>query len=140
MEELGMSASVQYCRECNKYHRSKLDCPFERAAFGAPGDGYDGPARMVPRQADRDVAAAMAVAEAMDRVSADMADPDANIKNPGHYSQYKIEPITFIEENNIPYSEGNVIKYICRWRKKDGVRDLKKAREYIDLMIAREEK
>ncbi len=80
-------------------------------------DGYDGPARMVSK-----------------------VDPDANIKNPAHYSRYKIEPLEFIEENGIPYSEGNVIKYVCRWRYKDGIRDLKKAREYIDLIIAREEK
>ena len=29
----------------------------------------------------------------------------------------------------------NVIKYICRWKKKDGLKDLKKAREYIDFLI-----
>ena len=67
-------------------------------------------------------------------------DPDADVKNPAHYQRYKIEPITFIEENAIPYSEGNVIKYICRWRFKDGIRDLKKAREYIDKLIERAER
>ncbi len=66
-------------------------------------------------------------------------DVDADIKNPTHYNRYKIEPIAFIEENGIPYSEGNVIKYVCRWRHKDGIRDLKKAREYIDKIIRREE-
>ena len=66
-------------------------------------------------------------------------DPDADVKNPTHYSQFKIEPIDFIEDNGIPYSEGNVIKYVCRWRQKDGIRDLKKARQYLDIMIRREE-
>lgn len=65
-------------------------------------------------------------------------DPDADLKNPTHYRCYTIEPIDFIEANGLPYSEGNVIKYICRWRYKDGVRDLKKAREYIDKIIERE--
>lgn len=59
---------------------------------------------------------------------------------PDHYTQYKIEPITFVAVNNIPFIEGNVIKYICRWRKKDGLQDLKKAKRYIDLLIEHEER
>jgi hypothetical protein len=33
------------------------------------------------------------------------------------------------------YLEGNVIKYISRWRKKNGMADLEKAKHYIDLLI-----
>jgi hypothetical protein len=33
------------------------------------------------------------------------------------------------------YLEGNVVKYISRWRKKNGMADLEKARHYIDLLI-----
>ena len=33
-----------------------------------------------------------------------------------HYKQYEIQPIEFITKNNIPYIEGNVIKYLLRWR------------------------
>ena len=40
------------------------------------------------------------------------------IKHPPHYFRFKIEPITFIMQNEIPYAEGNTIKYICRWRHK----------------------
>ena len=40
------------------------------------------------------------------------------IKHPPHYFRFKIEPITFIMQNGIPYAEGNAIKYICRWRYK----------------------
>ena len=40
------------------------------------------------------------------------------IKHPPHYFRFKIEPITFVMQNNIPYAEGNAIKYICRWRHK----------------------
>ena len=34
---------------------------------------------------------------------------DDKIKKPNHYNM-KIQPATFIMENNIPYAEGNVIK------------------------------
>ena len=34
----------------------------------------------------------------------------------------------------------NVIKYICRWKKKDGLRDLKKAKEYVEYLIEEVEK
>jgi hypothetical protein len=57
------------------------------------------------------------------------------VKNPPHYAQYAIQPIEFIIKNNIGYCVGNVIKYVCRYNLKDGIQDLKKAREYIDIMI-----
>lgn len=52
-----------------------------------------------------------------------------------HYKVMKIEPVTFIIANDIPFVEGNIIKYVCRWRSKGGVEDLKKARHYIDMLI-----
>jgi hypothetical protein len=55
--------------------------------------------------------------------------------SPNHYARWAIEPITFIMRNNIPYAAGNVIKYIMRFDDKDGLKDLKKARRYIDMMI-----
>ena len=55
--------------------------------------------------------------------------------SPEHYSQFKIEPFDFIHENGLGFAEGNVIKYICRWRAKDGVEDLEKAMRYIQLLI-----
>ena len=65
------------------------------------------------------------------------------IKNPPHYFRFKIEPITFVMQNNIPYAEGNAIKYLCRWRykhdtKEAQIEDLKKAKQYIDLLIEQE--
>ena len=65
------------------------------------------------------------------------------IKNPPHYFRFKIEPITFIMQNNIPYAEGNAIKYICRWRykhttKEERIADLKKAQQYLNLLIEQE--
>ena len=54
---------------------------------------------------------------------------------PPHYD-YSIQPVDFIVENDIPFCEGNVIKYICRWKLKNGRDDLLKARHYIDILIA----
>lgn len=52
----------------------------------------------------------------------------------GHYKKYKIQPIEFIHTNNIPFIEGNIIKYVCRWRDKNGIKDLEKAEHYIQLL------
>lgn len=52
-----------------------------------------------------------------------------------HYKDMPIQPVEFIHANSIGYFEGNVIKYVARWRKKNGVADLEKARHYIDLLI-----
>lgn len=60
--------------------------------------------------------------------------------NPKHYNRYKIEPWDFIAENGIGYFEGNVIKYVCRWKEKNGVEDLKKARAYLDRLIENTER
>ena len=55
--------------------------------------------------------------------------------DPKHYNQHKIQPINFIMENNLGFCEGNIIKYVCRYRKKGGVEDLHKAKQYIDFLI-----
>ena len=52
-----------------------------------------------------------------------------------HYKKYKIQPIEFIVKNNIGFVEGNVIKYILRFKEKGGVQDLLKAKHYIELLI-----
>lgn len=55
-----------------------------------------------------------------------------------HYKGMKIQPVQFIHANNIGYLEGNIIKYVCRWRGKNGMADLEKAKHYIELLIALE--
>lgn len=57
-----------------------------------------------------------------------------------HYKHYVIQPVEFIKANNIPFIEGNIIKYVCRWKSKNGLEDLLKARHYIDLLISYEER
>jgi hypothetical protein len=58
----------------------------------------------------------------------------------GHYKDLAIQPAEFIHKNGIGYMEGAVIKYLTRWRNKNGVEDLKKARHYLDLLIEMEAK
>ena len=42
-------------------------------------------------------------------------------------------------EKNVPFAEGNVMKYVFRWKEKDGLKDLYKARDYLNAVIAHEE-
>ena len=52
-----------------------------------------------------------------------------------HYKAKEIQPWDYIAANQIGYFEGNVIKYVSRWREKGGIDDLKKARHYLDKLI-----
>jgi hypothetical protein len=52
-----------------------------------------------------------------------------------HYKKYQIQPVEFIIKNNIGFVEGNIIKYILRFKEKGGVQDLLKAKHYIELLI-----
>jgi len=52
-----------------------------------------------------------------------------------HYKDMPIQPIEFIQKNGLSFAQGNVIEYICRYKAKNGLQDLKKARHYIDLLI-----
>jgi hypothetical protein len=52
-----------------------------------------------------------------------------------HYKAFVIEPMEFNIRNGIPFAEGNIIKYVCRWKAKGGVQDLEKARHYLDALI-----
>lgn len=57
-----------------------------------------------------------------------------------HYKSLAIQPIEYIHANNIPFAEGSVIKYVTRWRTKNGIKDLEKARHFLDLLIELEAK
>jgi hypothetical protein len=54
---------------------------------------------------------------------------------PIHYKSESIQPIDLIEALNLSFSEGNIIKYVARWRKKNGVEDLYKAKWYLERLI-----
>lgn len=74
-----------------------------------------------------------------------MGDPDASVVNhPQHYiSETGLETIDVIEAFTFDLTgmdavcTANVLKYICRWKNKNGLQDLKKARWYLDRLIDR---
>ena len=57
-----------------------------------------------------------------------------------HYKDLKIQPIDYILGNQLGYCEANVVKYVSRWQSKGGIDDLRKAKHYIDFLIAHEVK
>lgn len=61
---------------------------------------------------------------------------DINEKQVGgdHY-KIAIQPWDYIIANNLGYLEGNVIKYVSRHAKKNGVQDLEKAKHYLEKLI-----
>jgi hypothetical protein len=67
--------------------------------------------------------------------------PTANETQIGgdHYKAKSIQPWDFIAANQLGYFEGNIVKYVSRWRDKGGINDLKKARHYLDKLIELED-
>ncbi len=73
-------------------------------------------------------------AEHMDKMYGNIKHDAVN--HPSHYTRGRIEVIDFIEDQQLPYHLGNVIKYIARaGYKGDKLEDLKKARWYLDRYI-----
>ena len=56
-----------------------------------------------------------------------------------HYRKHAIQPIEYILKNNLGPCEANVVKYVTRWRDKGGVKDLRKAIHYLELLIEHSE-
>jgi len=63
---------------------------------------------------------------------------DKNQVGGDHYKKMKIEPVEYIAKNGIGFLEGNIIKYVSRYKSKGGLEDLKKAKHYLDLLINEE--
>jgi len=65
---------------------------------------------------------------------------DDMVNHPPHYNQYGVECIDALRaatgEGFEYYLQGNVMKYLWRYRYKNGVEDLKKANWYLELLIA----
>lgn len=57
-----------------------------------------------------------------------------------HYKGFPFEPVDIAEAYQLNFNEGNIVKYLLRWRKKDGIKDLRKARYYIERLIGLEER
>lgn len=68
--------------------------------------------------------------------------PKSSVSHPPHYTAGKVECIDAIESATMGLDGleavcvGNVLKYMWRWRFKNGVEDLRKARWYLDKLIS----
>lgn len=54
-----------------------------------------------------------------------------------HYKKRGIQPIQFIQANDLGFEEGSIVKYVTRWRDKDGIKDLNKIIHYAQFLIAK---
>lgn len=54
--------------------------------------------------------------------------------NGNHYKSMKIQPVEYITANNLSFIEGNIIKYVSRYREKNGMEDIRKAHHMLELL------
>lgn len=93
-------------------------------------------ANMAAKRKEVDVTLANMVAKTLEEPVVELPKQEDVINHPSHYTRGKIEVIDFIEDQQLPYHLGNVIKYIARaGYKGDKLEDLKKARWYLDRYI-----
>jgi len=57
------------------------------------------------------------------------------VTHPSHYNQGKTEMWDYSAQHNLDFFEGNVVKYVTRWKHKNGIQDLYKAKQYLDKYI-----
>jgi uncharacterized protein DUF3310 len=63
------------------------------------------------------------------------------VKHPNHYTTGSIEVIDYIQDKDLNFALGNVVKYVSRAdHKGNAIEDLKKARQYLDFEIAKRER
>lgn len=61
------------------------------------------------------------------------------VSNQAHYTQFPIQVIEFCQVNNLSWCASNVVKYVCRENKKNGVEDLNKALTYLACLVVYKE-
>ena len=59
---------------------------------------------------------------------------DRQVGSTQHYKDFKIQPIEFITANKLSFIQASIIKYICRYDKKNGKEDIDKAIHYCELL------
>ena len=59
---------------------------------------------------------------------------EERVVHPSHYNR-GIEMWDYAYSHKLDFFEGNVVKYVTRWRDKNGIEDLKKAKQYLDKLI-----
>ena len=61
-------------------------------------------------------------------------DKKERVHHPTHYNK-GIEMLDYSYSHNLDFFEGNIVKYVTRWKEKNGIEDLKKAKSYLDKLI-----
>ena len=66
---------------------------------------------------------------------------DINQKQVGgtHYTDVKYAPWDVVLDWNLGYLDGTALKYISRWKKKNGLEDIKKAIHFLEKLVEVEE-
>lgn len=72
------------------------------------------------------------------KINRNFVKPEVYNKGSIHYKGFTIEPGFFINANNLPFAEGNVIKYTCRHKLKGKAEDVKKAIHYLEMILERD--
>ena len=49
-----------------------------------------------------------------------------------HYQTMKMQPFEYIFKNHLDFFQGSVVKYVSRWRNKNGIEDLRKAKNTLE--------
>ena len=112
-----------------------LDELFADGSFTSP-EGYDTYEEYMAKwqlKEEQDEARARAIAQNGN----DGLHYDALDKQPGgdHYKKRAIQPIEYIIKNGMNFLEGNVVKYVTRYKDKGGKQDLEKAIHYLELLV-----
>ena len=67
-----------------------------------------------------------------------MSDLETDKIKPSYYHKGNVDTIQFCIENDLDFLQGNVVKYVVRYKGKNGLEDLEKAKEYLDRLIKNE--
>ena len=59
------------------------------------------------------------------------------MQSPTHYGDTRL--MDLLIDKQVPFAEANIMKYVFRWREKDGLKDLDKAKIYLEALIKHEE-
>jgi len=57
------------------------------------------------------------------------------VEHPSHYNVGKTEMWDYADQHGLDFFTGNIVKYVTRWKHKNGIQDLKKAKQYLDKYI-----
>lgn len=64
-----------------------------------------------------------------------MTNANATQEGGKHYKGKSVQHWDFVLMHNMPYMEAQVFKYVLRWKQKNGLQDLRKARHFLDKLI-----